>query len=618
MNEQDPNEIETGGFPKPADASVGTSFSDLPLAPAVRKAIESIGYETPSPIQAGAIPHLAEGRDLLGVAQTGTGKTAAFALPLLSQLDFTSPAPQILCLTPTRELALQVAEAIEGFAKNMEKLHVLPVYGGTHYRDQLRSLKRGANVVVGTPGRVTDHIKRGSLRLDDLQALVLDEADEMLGMGFLEDVEWILEQTPETRQTALFSATMPKAVRKLAEKHLRDPAEVTIKLKAATAPNIRQRFLKRRHGEKLETLLSILDVEEYDAALIFARTKVSTAELAERLLAKGVAAEALNGDMPQSLREKTVARLREGKLNVLVATDVAARGLDVDRISLVVNYDAPFDVESYVHRVGRTGRAGRSGEAVLFVTSKEFRILKAIERTTKNDFEPYQFPSVQELNERKAQRLFERIDQALAADLSDYREVLSQYLSEREETDSLDLVAALARMEAGDKPFLLKELPTGARSKERTPRKERRRERGGRDDREGERGFSKYDSDDRVWTTYRIEVGEEHGAGKGDVVGALANEVGLESGEIGKIRLFPYFGLVDLPPNLPDEILHILKNVHVRGQRLEISKDKGRPTFEGKGKGNHRKKFGGKFGGKGKGGRKFGPKTFRSKKKGPR
>lgn len=635
MNEQDPNEThpedsvpddaqasEPEGTAKPAAPKDGPTFAELPLAPAVREAIETMGYETPSPIQARAIPFLAEGRDLLGVAQTGTGKTAAFALPLLSQLDFGAPGPQVLCLAPTRELAIQVAEAIEGFAQRMEGFRVLTVYGGTEYHGQLRALRRGVNVVVGTPGRVMDHVKRGSLNLDALQALVLDEADEMLGMGFLEDVEWILEQTPEGRQTALFSATMPKGVRKLAEKHLREPAEVTIKLKAATAPNIRQRFIKRRHGEKLETLLSILDVEEYDAALIFARTKASTSELAERLLAKGVAAEALNGDMPQSLREKTVLRLKEGKLNVLVATDVAARGLDVDRISLVVNYDAPFDVESYVHRVGRTGRAGRSGEAVLFVTPKEFRILKAIERVTKNDFETYEFPTVAELNERKAQRLFARIDETLNADFSDYREVLVQYLAEREGTDPLALAAALARMEAGGKPFLLKKLPTGARSKERKTReagKERHpaRESRRRDEHTGERSFSKYDSDDRQWTTYRIEVGEEHGAGKGDVVGALANEVGLEPAEIGKIRLFPYFGLVDLPQNLPEEIVDVLKNVYVRGRRLEITKDKGRPSFDGKSKRPRHKKFGGKFAGKGKGGGKFGPKSFRPKK-GPR
>ena len=422
----------------------------------------------------------------------------------------------------------------------------------------------------------------------------------------------VLEQTPETRQTALFSATMPKPIRKLSEQYMRDPVEVTIRLQATTSPNIRQRFLKRRRNEKLETLIGILEVEDFDAMLVFARTKSSSSEIAERLLSNGHAAEALNGDMPQLLREKTVGRLREGKLDVLVATAVAARGLDVDRISHVLNYDAPFDVESYVHRTGRTGRAGRAGDAILFVTGKEVRILKAIERTVKCKFEPYEFPSVAELNERKTQSLFVRLEETLQLDLSEYREVLDKYLAEKEEADPVALAAALAHLEAGGKPFYLKETPRGTR-KERNKRERRRR-----DDREGERGFSKYDSDDRVWTTYRIEVGEEHGAGKGDVVGALANEVGLESGEIGKIRLFPYFGLVDLPPNLPDEILHVLKNVHVRGQRLEISKDKGRPTFEGKGKGNHRKKFGGKFGGKGKGGRKFGPKTFRSKKKGPR
>ena len=605
MNEETPNESRN-----PFGNETGLTFADLPLAPAMREAIEAIGYETPSPIQAQAIPHLAEGRDLLGVAQTGTGKTAAFALPLLSRLDLEVHKPQILCLAPTRELAIQVAEAIESFGQRMKGLRVLPVYGGTQYHGQFRDLKRGVHVVVGTPGRIMDHMKRGSLNLESLQALVLDEADEMLSMGFIEDIEWILEQTPETRQTALFSATMPKPIRKLSEQYMRDPAEVTIRLQATTSPNIRQRFLKRRRNEKLETLIGILEVEDFDAMLVFARTKNSSSEIAERLLSRGYAAEALNGDMPQILREKTVGRLREGKLDVLVATDVAARGLDVDRISHVLNYDAPFDVESYIHRTGRTGRAGRAGDAILFVTGKEARILKAIERTVKCKFEPYEFPSVAELNERKTQRLFVRLEETLQLDLSEYREVLDKYLAEKEDADPVALAAALAHLEAGGKPFYLKETPRGTRNER--GKRERRNER------PGERP-TRFETDDIDMETFRLEVGETHGAGKGDIVGALANEAGIESRHMGKIRLFQYFSLIELPSGMPKEIFQSLKNIHVRGRRLEISKDKGRPNHDGGSKSRPYKKFGSKPGGKfhGKPNGKFGPKSSRPRK-GPR
>ena len=598
MNEEIPNESRD-----PVENKTGLTFADLPLAPAMREAIEAIGYETPSPIQAQAIPHLSEGRDLLGVAQTGTGKTAAFALPLLSRLDLEVNKPQILCLAPTRELAIQVAEAIESFGQRMKGLRVLPIYGGTQYHGQFRDLKRGVHVVVGTPGRIMDHMKRGSLNLESLQALVLDEADEMLSMGFIEDIEWVLEQTPETRQTALFSATMPKPIRKLSEQYMRDPVEVTIRLQATTSPNIRQRFLKRRRNEKLETLIGILEVEDFDAMLVFARTKSSSSEIAERLLSKGHAAEALNGDMPQVLREKTVGRLREGKLDVLVATDVAARGLDVDRISHVLNYDAPFDVESYVHRTGRTGRAGRAGDAILFVTGKEVRILKAIERTVKCKFEPYEFPSVAELNERKTQRLFVRLEETLQLDLSEYREVLDKYLAENEDADPVALAAALAHLEAGGKPFYLKETPRGTR-KERNKR-ERRNERP-----------TRFETDGINMETFRLEVGETHGAGKGDIVGALANEAGIEPSNMGKIRLFQYFSLIELPSGMPKEIFQSLKNIHIRGRRLDISKDKGRPNHDGGSKSRPYKKFGskprGKFHGKPNG--KFSPKSSRSRK----
>ena len=389
------------------------TFADLPLATEVHEAIELIGYESPSPIQAQAIPYLLEGRDLMGVADTGTGKTAAFGLPILTNLDPKGGGPQALCLTPTRELAIQVAEALESFGNRITNFQALPIYGGSDYGKQIRGLKNGAPVVVGTPGRIMDHINKGTLKLEKVKTLVLDEADEMLSMGFIEDIEWILQHMPEERQTALFSATMPPPIRKICEKYLRDPAEITIKIKTAISPNIRQRYLKRRNSDKLDTLLDILGTEEFDAVLVFAKTKNGTLELADRLQDRGFVAEALNGDIPQNRRERIVNSLKQGKINVLVATDVAARGLDVERISHVVNYDAPFDVDCYVHRIGRTGRAGRSGDAILFLTGKETRLMRGIERTMGGKLEQYEFPSLEDLNERKLQRFFTRLDAAL-------------------------------------------------------------------------------------------------------------------------------------------------------------------------------------------------------------
>jgi ATP-dependent RNA helicase DeaD len=543
-------------------------FLDLPLSPLIREAIETIGYETPSPIQAKAIPYLAEGRDLLGVAQTGTGKTAAFALPLLGRLDTTLHAPQILCLTPTRELAIQVAEAIETFGQKMKGLRVLPIYGGTEYGGQLRSLKKGVHVVVGTPGRVMDHIKRGTLKLEKLQALVLDEADEMLSMGFIDDVEWMLEHTPKEIQTALFSATMPRPIRKLSEKYLNDPAEVTIRLEAKTMPNIRQRYLKLRQAEKSKALKSLLEIEPYDAVLIFARTKVATGEIVERLQTQGYNAETLNGDMSQSLREKTVARLKSGKLDIIVATDVAARGLDVERISHVVNYDAPFDVESYVHRIGRTGRAGRTGDAILFVCGRETRILSAVQHTLKIKCERYEFPSADELNQRKQESLFDTIDKTLEKDLSEYLEVLGDYSVKNPETEPLKIAAALAHLGADGKPFRIKEAPkfdNSGRNEERHRTPDGKHEPGGKHE------------PDANFETYRIEVGLGNGVQKGDLVGALANEAGLDPSNIGKIQLFQDFGLIDLPKGMPREIFNCLKKIWVRGQKISISKDQGRP-----------------------------------------
>ncbi len=569
----------------------GISFDEMSLAEPILQAVRKAGYETPSPIQEHAIPPLLKGKDLLGVAQTGTGKTAAFSLPLLSRIDDSIKGAQILVLAPTRELALQVAEAMEGFAENLPNLRVVAVYGGTGYGEQIREFKRGAQVVVGTPGRVMDHIDKGYLKLNNLQALVLDEADEMLSMGFIDDIEWILEHTPQERQTALFSATMPKPIRKLAEKHLQDPEQVTIKVKAENSPNIRQRFIKVRQHEKRDMLTRLLEIEKFEAMLIFARTKNATMEIAEKLQGKGYPAEPLNGDMPQNLREKTVDRLKRGKINVLVATDVAARGLDVNRISHVLNYDAPFDLESYTHRIGRTGRAGREGDAIIFITNKEMRMLNAIERTLKVPCDQYVFPTLEEMNERREEEFFSKIEQGLKGNLDVYRKALQRYIEESGK-DTLDVAASLAFLEAGKKALRYDSMP---KSETKKPRREDRRER----DRGDRRDFSSRDNDrsdrrsfrDDNLQSYRLEVGEFHGAQKGDIVGAIANEVGMDPREVGKIRMFKDHTFIDLPKDMPNDVFEALKKVWVQGHQMNISIDKGRPRPGGKsfGKG---KKFG--------------------------
>ena len=560
-------------------------FEDMNLSPPIRQAVERAGYENPSPIQERAIPPLLSGSDLLGVAQTGTGKTAAFSLPLLSRIDESLRCPQILVLAPTRELALQVSEAMEGFAENLRQLRVVAVYGGTGYGEQIRQFKNGAQIVVGTPGRVMDHIEKGYLKLDGLQALVLDEADEMLSMGFIDDIEWILEHTPKERQTALFSATMPKPIRKLAEKHMREPVEITIKVKAENSPNIQQRFVRVRQHEKHEMLLRLLEIEKFESMLIFARTKNATMEIAERLQGKGYPAEPLNGDMPQTLREKTVDRLKRGKINVLVATDVAARGLDVDRISHVLNYDAPFDLESYTHRIGRTGRAGREGDAIIFVTGKEMRMLNAIERTLKVPCNEYVFPTLEEMNERREEEFFAQIEDGYKGDLADYRKALQRYLEESGK-DTLEVAASLAFLAAGKKGLRYENMPA------QIPRKSRgedRRDRRDSSSRLEDRGDRKSFKDDHL-QSYRIEVGEYHGAQKGDIVGAIANEVGLDPKQMGKIRMFKDHTFIDLPKDMPREILEALKTVWVQGHQMNLSVDRGRPR-PGKG-GKFSKSFG--------------------------
>ncbi|HET8552869.1 MAG TPA: DEAD/DEAH box helicase [Gammaproteobacteria bacterium] len=531
------------------------------LSAPLLRALDEVGYESPSPIQAATIPPLLAGRDVLGQAQTGTGKTAAFALPILSRLDIRQKMPQALVLAPTRELAIQVAEAFQRYASAIKRFHVLPIYGGQSYQPQLAALHRGAHVVVGTPGRVMDHVKRGTLKLDELAWLVLDEADEMLRMGFIDDVEWIFEQTPPARQVALFSATMPAAVRRIAKRHLREPAEITIKTRTSTVANTRQRYWLVSGLHKLDALTRLLEVEPFDAMLVFARTKQSTEELAERLEARGFACAALNGDIAQAQRERTVARLKDGKLDILIATDVAARGLDVERVSHVINYDIPYDTESYVHRIGRTGRAGRSGEAILFVTPRERRMLSTIERATRQPIEPMELPSVEAVNDQRIARFKQRISDTLAGnDLDAFKTLVAQYEREHE-VAAIDIAAALASLAQGETPLLLQ--PGAA---ERAPRGEREptpREK---------RAARKPRTADADMETFRVEVGYAHGVKPGNIVGAIANEAGLDSEYIGRIDIRDDHSLVDLPKGMPKETFQTLKKAWVVNQQLRISR----------------------------------------------
>ncbi|WP_428357325.1 DEAD/DEAH box helicase [Methyloprofundus sp.] len=535
-------------------------FSDLNLIDPLFKALDEVGYETPSPIQAQTIPLILEGKDVLGQAQTGTGKTAAFALPLLSKLDLQQKDPQVLVLAPTRELAIQVAEAFQTYAKFIKGFHVAPIYGGQDYSGQLRMLRRGAHVVVGTPGRVMDHMRKGTLKLNNLTCLVLDEADEMLRMGFIDDVEWVLEQLPEQRQIALFSATMPTAIRRIANNYLRDPEHVTIKVKTTTAETIHQRYWTVSGMHKLDALTRILEAETFDGMIIFVRTKNSTLELAEKLEARGFSAAAINGDLAQNQREKTIAKLKNGQLDILVATDVAARGLDVQRISHVINYDIPYDTEAYVHRIGRTGRAGRTGDAILFVAPREKRMLSAIERATKQRIELMEMPSTEMINDKRVNRFKQKITDTLAnEELEFYTKIIEQYETEHD-IPANEIAAALAKLVQGDEPLLLKK---PAKTKERSDRGKDR-----------DRSAVKRKGGSALQTSmqrYRIEVGKEHGAKPGNIVGAIANEAGLNGKEIGQIDMHDDFSIVDLPKGMPAEVFQGLQATRVAGQKLSIA-----------------------------------------------
>lgn len=563
-------------------------FSELGLPESLLKAVSELGYERPSPIQAEAIPPLLEGKDLLGQAQTGTGKTAAFALPLLSLVDASSKIPQLLILAPTRELAIQVAEACQQYAKHLPGINVLPIYGGQSYTIQLKQLKRGAQVIVGTPGRVMDHMRRNTLSLDGLAALVLDEADEMLRMGFIDDVKWVLEQSPPDRQIALFSATMPAEVKKVAEQHLQDPVHIKIASKTATAANIAQRFWIVRGTHKLDAITRILENEDTDGVIVFVRTRNATVELADKLSARGFRSEALNGDIVQAQREKIIDRLRAGKLDILVATDVVARGLDVERISHVINYDVPHDAEAYIHRIGRTGRAGREGKAILFLAPREKRMLNYIERATRQKIEPMDLPSVQDINRNRVERFKDKICSVVAEQDLDFFSQLVAELQQQHELSSEQIAAASTFLAQGDTPLILDErkleadrLPAGRAPdsrRERAPRERRKEQR----PTPGLKATPLKDFPDVEMQRFRLDLGRRHQVKPGKIVGAIANEAELESKYIGEIEIREHYSTVDLPADMPKEIKTILKKARVGGRALGLSIYRGEDSSETK------------------------------------
>lgn len=569
--------------------SESMSFSQLALPEPILRAVLELGYEHPSPIQEAAIPKLLAGEDLLGQAQTGTGKTAAFALPLLARLDPAQNDPQILVLAPTRELAIQVAEAFQAYARYMPAFHVLPLYGGQNYTTQLKALKRGSQVIVGTPGRIMDHLDRGTLVLDKLRAIVLDEADEMLRMGFIDDVQTIMDATPPGRQVAMFSATMPNQIRAIAQKHLKNASEVKIESKTSTVERIQQRYVMLDNNQKLDALTRILEGEEYDASIIFVRTKSATEEIAEKLGARGYAVACLNGDMNQAHREQTIRRLKADQLDVIVATDVAARGLDVERISLVINYDIPYDSEAYVHRIGRTGRAGREGKAILFVSPRERRLLRTIEHATRQPIEKMSLPTGQVIEQRRIEAFRAQLAQTIEAkNLSFFTDLVNDWRDKLETTD-IDMAAALLYLAQKDQPLNVASQFPEIREPHSRDRDDRAggRDRFARSDRP-ERSGDRAERGERPprprrelkgdYTNYRIEVGKEHGVRAGDIVGAIANEANIDSQFIGNIKLFDHFSTVELPANIPAEVMQHLKKVYVRKQKLNITVDTGSPA----------------------------------------
>lgn len=565
-----------------SEEAISTTFNDLGLSKPVLNALKKVGYETPSPIQAAAIPTLMTGCDIIGQAQTGTGKTAAFALPILSQIDAKLNEPQVLVLAPTRELAIQVAEAFQTYASCLKNFHVLPVYGGQDIVNQLKQLKRGPQVVVGTPGRLLDHLRRKSLKLDHLKIMVLDEADEMLRMGFIDDVETILSHTSGEQQTALFSATLPEPIRRVSQRFLTDPKHIKIESKATTVDTIDQSYLTvSGMGQKMDAMTRILEVENYDGIIIFVRTRGATTELTEKIIARGHTCAAINGDMSQQLRERTIDQLKKGKIDILVATDVAARGLDVQRISHVINYDIPYDAETYVHRIGRTGRAGRQGKAILFVAHRERRMLQTIERTTRKPIERMTFPSSAEITAQRRERFKENLIGAMAETPKPFFDQLIGELAEELNCDAQRIAASFAYMLQKERPL---EVPPEPKKKPRQKRENRRdrddkrdsrdnrsrKESKGREPRENKRRTSKVDPS-IVMQTYRLEVGREHQVTPGDIVGAIANEADIDSAYIGGINIQDDYSTVELPDGMPKEIFNHLKKVRVRNHPIRMS-----------------------------------------------
>ncbi|EMM7231972.1 DEAD/DEAH family ATP-dependent RNA helicase [Enterobacter hormaechei] len=617
-------------------AEFETTFADLGLKAPILEALNDLGYEKPSPIQAECIPHLLSGRDVLGMAQTGSGKTAAFSLPLLNNIDPDLRAPQILVLAPTRELAVQVAEAMTEFSKHMRGVNVVALYGGQRYDVQLRALRQGPQIVVGTPGRLLDHLKRGTLDLSKLSGLVLDEADEMLRMGFIEDVETIMAQIPEGHQTALFSATMPEAIRRITRRFMKEPQEVRIQSSVTTRPDISQSYWSVYGMRKNEALVRFLEAEDFDAAIIFVRTKNATLEVAEALERSGYNSAALNGDMNQALREQTLERLKDGRLDILIATDVAARGLDVERISLVVNYDIPMDSESYVHRIGRTGRAGRAGRALLFVENRERRLLRNIERTMKLTIPEAELPNAELLGKRRLEKFAAKVQQQLeSSDLDQYRALLSQIqpVAEGEEMDMETLAAALLKMAQGERSLIVPpDAPMRPKRefRDRDDRFERRGDRndrgprGDRPERGGEDRPRRERRDAGEMELYRIEVGRDDGVEVRHIVGAIANEGDISSRYIGNIKLFGSHSTIELPKGMPGEVLQHFTRTRILNKPMNmqlLGDAQPRPDRGGERRGGGRgfggeRREGGRSEGRGGEGRRFSGE--RRENRGPR
>jgi ATP-dependent RNA helicase DeaD len=583
-------------------------FASLGISAPVLKAVQQLGYEQPSPVQEASIPILLEGKNLLGTAQTGTGKTAAFALPFLSKLDEKQKTPQVLVLTPTRELAIQVAEAFQSYAKHIKGFHVLPIYGGADIGGQLRGLKRGAQVVVGTPGRMLDHLRRRSLDLSQIKGLILDEADEMLRMGFIDDVETILAKTPPECQRTLFSATMPPAIKRVADKYLGDAEVVSIENKTKTVERIAQSHLMVKGHQKMDALTRILDVEQFDGMIIFVRTKSSTLEIAEKLEARGFSSAALNGDLTQTVRERTINRLKKGQLDIVVATDVAARGLDVERISHVINYDVPYDNESYVHRIGRTGRAGREGKAIMFVTQKETRMLRSIEKSTRQPISSFNLPSNEEVSGQRVEQFKEQlVGMCKSTKLDKFHSLVKEVAAEHD-IDMTLLAAALAFEAQKERPLFPKmvAIDTPRASNKERPNDRKPRERNERNDRSDRSERQRPDrapkaardkapmtdneGNDVAMITYRIEVGRNDDVSPKNIVGAIANEAQIDAQFIGHIKLHDNHSTVDLPEGMPKELFDHLYKVRVCQKPLKISVDNGtageqrdaKPAFKGK------------------------------------